>query len=393
LCPPVESLATFVDGDASTQLADEILRHIDVCADCYRFLAASVRSSTRSKPVGTGLENLRTFGKGDLVGSRYRIVRFLAHGGMGEVYEAWDALLEERVALKTIVCTGLDDERLLRRLRTEVRLARRISHPNVCRILEFSLHERRIGDRLDAIPFFTMELLTGETLTEYAARIGVLDEAEALNFMRQIAEGIGAMHDAGIVHRDLKPSNVFVIQRSDGGRRLVVTDFGLARSFDVVGSHVSSASGSLVGTPAYMAPEQVSGAPASPAWDIYALGLVTFELLTRQLPFSGATTVALAAARITGVATRISRINPSVSAWCDELIARCLERDPNLRIGSMSELCEELNTRPQGQRLRQRRLLGVWLGVALLAALLGYLHGRFWSESSVLTPQAHRLRD
>src|SRR5262249_26488180 len=154
-----------------------------------------------------------TFSPGMVLGERYQIIRRIGAGGMGEVYEAHDQLLKVRVACKTLACSALDDDRAAQRLRAEVLLARRVSHPNVCRILEFGLQRMPGGDGATAsVPFFTMELLAGQTLSARLAAHGPFPPEEAEPLARQLLDGLSAIHAQGIVHRDFKSDNIFLVE-------------------------------------------------------------------------------------------------------------------------------------------------------------------------------------
>jgi Tol biopolymer transport system component len=275
-----------------------------------------------------------TFADGDVVDGRYRIVRFLAQGGMGQVYEAEDLELGTPVALKTIRTDVARNERAIERFKREILLARRVTHPNVCRIFDLGRHEK--PDDPDAgVTFLTMELLLGDTLADLIARAGRLTEGESLPIVRQMVTGLAAAHAAGVVHRDFKSSNVLLVPAEQGGPpRAVVTDFGLARSadssFDSSGS--GSGSGGLVlGTPAYVAPEQVDGADVTGAADVYALGVVMFEMVTGRPPFVGDTVLATVVKRLQEPAPSPRTFVPGLDERWEAVILRCLERRPEDR--------------------------------------------------------------
>src|SRR6266568_4098545 len=212
-----------------------------------------------------------TYKAGDRVAERYRIVRALGEGGMGEVYEAEDLLLKERLALKTLRGPVADDEATVARFKREIQLARKVTHPNVCRLFDVGIDRRAGGE----VAFLTMELLDGETLAARLKRAGPMSTAEALPIVEQVAAALAAAHEAGIIHRDLKCANVILV-----GSRAVVTDFGLARVV-AEGADQVTGDGGIVGSPAYMAPEQVEGGRRlTAAVDIYAFGVVLFEMVT-----------------------------------------------------------------------------------------------------------------
>ena len=206
------------------------------------------------------------FAAGIVIATRYRIVSLLGRGGMGEVYRADDLILGAPVALKFLPAHVADDPASAQALRDEVRLARLVSHPNVCRV-----HD--IGAAENGRPFLAMEYVDGEDLSRLLQRIGKLPKEKAFDIGRQVCSSLHAVHEQGLVHRDLKPANVMLDSRG----RVRLTDFGLAAARD--------RKGSLAGTPSYMAPELFEGIRPSEASDVYALGLVIWELLTgRRLP-------------------------------------------------------------------------------------------------------------
>ena len=349
-CPSEEDMACFIEGRASPSTIQLILEHVDSCTDCRVLLASSLRAFDTMPSAGHAGGLPRTFGVGAAIGGRYRIDRFISRGGMGEVYAAWDLELDETVALKTIACTGLDSAGLAVRLRAEVQLARRVTHPNVCRILEFGVHRRRYREQDETIPFFTMELLSGETLAAYLARKGRLSEREAIRIASQVLAGLDAIHAAGIVHRDLKPQNVFIEPSLGAEPRAIVMDFGLARRADALDSSVSSSGGGPAGTPAYMAPEQRLGVAPSPAWDIYAFGVLLFELLAGKLPFNAKTEAGHVLVRLGEATPPLSSVLSGVHPGLEAVVARCLEREPSRRFAAAAEVRHALS------RIRERRL-------------------------------------
>jgi len=364
-----------VDKLANPSLITHVLNHLDACPNCRLLLAATLRSSeppTSSIAVGCAPH---TFPLEEIVGGRYRIDRWISGGGMGEVYQASDLQLHETIALKTIACTALDDANFYRRIRKEVQLARRVTHPNVCRILEFGLHQQIYRGQREKLPFFTMEFLDGETLAMHLARHGQLVLPLFLQIASQILDGMSAIHAAGIVHRDLKPENICLLGLSEGDVRVVVMDFGLARLLDNLGSAPDSSSGAAVGTPNYMAPEQSLGGIPNVRWDIFALGVIFFRAIAGQLPFKGGTTVALAMARIQEPAPLLSSIVPGVDLRVEAVIARCLERDPSRRFASIEEVKRaliEVSTRPPPRgRLRGWGLASLlFVAVTVISAVL-----------------------
>jgi eukaryotic-like serine/threonine-protein kinase len=261
------------------------------------------------------------------VAGRYRIVRFLARGGMGEVYEAEDLELGVHIALKTLRTLagsdGSSESRAIDRFKREVQLARRVTHPNVCRIFDLGVDQS--GET--RIVFLTMELVDGESLGDRLDR-GALAPAEALPLLAQMADALAAAHAAGVIHRDFKSSNVMVV---DGGKRVVVTDFGLARPSERNDDSSLSQENALIGSPKYMAPEQVEGLTLTPAADVYALGVVAFEMVTGRVPFLGETALQTALKRLTEPAPSARSLRPELPASWDAALTRCLAKEPRDR--------------------------------------------------------------
>ena len=286
-------------------------------------------------------EAMPSFAPGALLAQRYRVVRFIARGGMGEVYEVEDLELRERVALKTVRPEVAHDETAIERFRREIQLSRRVTHPNVCRIFDVS-HHRPEGSAGGVI-FLTMELLPGETLAERLRRTGPLPPDAALPIVRQISDALHAAHQVGVVHRDLKPGNVILVE-GRGGLRAVVTDFGLARrekSEDPRGITLTGAAG-VVGTPAYLAPEQIEAKECTPAVDIYALGIVLYEMLTGTVPFLGDSALSTAVKRLQEAPPSPRVHVPGLAANWEAAILRCLARDPAARFATAPDLVAAL---------------------------------------------------
>jgi serine/threonine protein kinase/tetratricopeptide (TPR) repeat protein/ActR/RegA family two-component response regulator len=298
---------------------------------------------------------------GEVVAYRFRIVRYLAKGGMGELYEAEDLELHERVALKTILSRIAADERSILLFKREVHLARQVTHANVCRIFDVFRH-RPAGDRGAAteVVFLAMELLHGETLADRLARDGRWSTAEVLPIVRQLAAGLAAAHRVGVVHRDFKSQNVMLVEAAsaDDGLRAVITDFGLAQR----STHDARTSMALLsdtpeisGTPAYMAPEQVEGGAVTPATDIYALGVVLFELVTGTWPFMAETPLRTAVKRLQEPPPSPRIHVPDLDPVWEETILRCLARAPADRFVTIGDVVVALEGRPRDDRVANDR--------------------------------------
>jgi tetratricopeptide (TPR) repeat protein len=315
---------------------------------------------------------LHAFQPGETVAGRYRIDSMIGEGGMGEVYAAQDLELGERLALKTLRAGALG-EAGMDGFRREVQLARKVTHPHVCRIFDFGKH----GDAM----FLTMELVEGETLAARLKRDGAMSATEALEVARQIASALDAAHAAGVAHRDFKPGNILVGRGADGAMRAVVTDFGLARPLASGGEGVSSA-GLAIGTPAYMAPEQIEGKGAGPPADIYALGVVLYEMVTGELPYDARSPLAMAAEKVRRLPAPPSARGAAGGVW-DAVILRCLAFDPAERFGSAKEAVRALESGrvPRNWRRRATRAAATIAGAALLTlAAAGAI--RYWPRAN-----------
>ena len=342
------------------------------------------------------------FRPGALVLDRFRILRSLGEGGMGEVYEAEDLQLG-KVALKTIRAGMVRSPEMVDRFRREVQLARKVSGPQVCRVYE--LFVLPAAGRFPETAFLTMEFIAGETLARKLARDGPMQPAEALQVARDLCEGLRLIHAQGIVHRDLKCSNIMLAH--DGPRtRTVLMDFGLAHDSDahqrnsnastaanvVDAGYGGTVAGAMLGTPNYMAPEQFEGRDVSPATDIYALGIVLYELVTGIQPFAAHTPVAAAIRRSRRPAPASSLMRSLPRRW-DRTIERCLAYDPADRFQSTAEVLKALEG--GALDLRHLRKDRPWLAAAALAASLALLIAFgiwLWQDLQIYRPDAAAKR-
>ena len=307
---------------------------------------------------------------GETLAGRFTVLRFIARGGMGAVYEASDALLRTRVALKVIGDRLAGDATALERFRRAVLLARRVSHPNVCRVYELS--EARTANGIP-LHFLTMELLEGESLARRLARSGRMTTEEALPVAKQLCAGLQAAHAEGVIHRDFKSSNVLLVSRtgSEGeqtGARVVITDFGVARAMTLTRDEAAGegplTGQAILGTTEYMAPEQMTRAGVTAAADIYALGVVLHEMVTGKLPFSAATGLVSAARRLNEAPPRPETMVPGLDKRWAAAIVRCLAPQPERRFQSAREVLGALD------RPARRRGRTVPLAIAALALLI-----------------------
>jgi serine/threonine-protein kinase len=280
------------------------------------------------------------FPAGTFLCGRYRVLGLLGTGGMGEVYRVMDTTLGQVVALKFVSQSAAANEELRARFHEEVRLARQISHPNVCRVYD-------IGE-LQGVPYISMEYVDGEDLKSLLRRIGRLPGDKAIEISRRLCAGLAAAHDKGVLHRDLKPSNIMI----DGRGQVLIMDFGLARQADdISGTEIRN------GTPAYMAPEQMEGREVTVRSDLYSLGLVMYEM------FSGKRAFADSRERVhpPSLFSTTKDIEPEV----DRIVSRCLEPDPMGRPVSAVAVAAAL---PQGDALAEALAAGHTPSPGLVAA-------------------------
>jgi serine/threonine-protein kinase len=262
---------------------------------------------------------------GTLLAGRYRIIALVGRGGMGEVYRADDLKLGQSVCLKFLPEAVEHDADRLSRFLSEVRIARQISHPNVCRVYD-------VGD-LDGQHFLSMEYVDGEDLASLLRQIGRLPHEKAVQIARELCAGLHAAHEQGVLHRDLKPANIMI----DGRGRARITDFGLAGiAGELVGDEVRS------GTPMYMSPEQLAGKEVTVRSDLYALGLLLYELFTGRPPYRAETIEALAYQRQETPPDTPSDLISGMDAAVERAVMRCLQPDPASRPSSALQLAAAL---------------------------------------------------
>ncbi len=282
-------------------------------------------SETRAASPSAHPPSDHGFAPGTLLAGRYRVVALVGRGGMGEVYRADDLKLGQMVALKFLPSELDRDPAARERLLAEVRNARTVSHPNVCRVYD-------IGE-VDSRAFLTMEYIDGEDLASLLRRIGRLPAPKALDVARQLCAGLAAAHDKGVLHRDLKPANVMI----DGRGQARITDFGLA-----VETARDSSPADAAGTVAYMAPERFAGKPATVQSDLYALGLVLYETYTGHSPFKAGTIGEWQRAHSSSTPETPSSHLSDIEPAAERAILRCLEKDPAKRPASAAQVAAAL---------------------------------------------------
>jgi len=288
---------------------------------CPKCLLRNAIEHGAGKILSPLLPKLRYFGD-------YELQEEIAHGGMGVVYRAKQVSLDRTVAVKMMRPGLLATEREIERFRTEARMAASLQHPNIV-----AIHE--IGE-FDGLHYFSMDFVEGPNLAELV-RKKPLSPAEAARYVQILAEAVEYAHSRGVLHRDLKPSNVLV----DALGQPRITDFGLARPIEGEGT---TSAGTIVGTPAYMPPEQASGGSGrpSPASDVYSLGAILYELLTGLPPFRGASQIEVVRKVVDEAPVRPSVVNAQVGRDLEAICLRCLEKDPGRRYGSAGELARDL---------------------------------------------------
>jgi serine/threonine-protein kinase len=323
---------------------------------------------------------------GETIAERYEIEELVGHGGMSSVYKARDSLLERHVALKILHEQYSADEDFVERFKREARSVAQLQHPNIVTVIDRGEEDGR--------QFIVFEYIDGENLKEHVVRKGRLDAREALEIALEVAHGLAFAHDQGLVHRDVKPQNILL----NGDGRAKVTDFGIARSVDVDGM---TQTGTVLGTSNYIAPEQASGQRVDAHSDVYALGVVLYELLAGELPFPGESFVAVAMKHMHEPAPNLLDVRGDVPLRVAAAVDRALEKDPEQRFPTMDAFAAELEAclaeldQPDGEATmvipsaqratKRRKQVSRWpIGIALLAllAVAGIVIGLLASRGS-----------
>jgi eukaryotic-like serine/threonine-protein kinase len=274
--------------------------------------------------------------KGQVLDSRYRVLRRLGEGGMSFVYEARDITSGENVAVKVLSPKLAADKNAMERLRREAGLAMRLNHPNACPIIRF-------GETEDGLIYLVMPYLPGELLSDRETRVGPMDLKEGVDLLVQICAGLHHAHGLHIIHRDLKPENVMLVPNDEGTESAVVMDFGLAKDKSTAGgAHKLTATGIVLGTPEFMSPEQVRGRELDPRSDVYALAIVAFEMFTGNLPFNGRTPQEMMIARLRGSPASLRQYRPDLPARLDKVLRKAMEAQPGDRYATALEFGEAL---------------------------------------------------
>ena len=294
------------------------------CSSCASPLKESAARTVKSPTF--------EISRGDLFAGRYEIIETLGQGGMGKVFKAYDRKISDVLAVKLIRPEISVNDKAIERFKNELKIARKITHRNICR-----MHD--LGEE-GYFHFITMEYVAGEDLKRFIRRAGTLSSGKAVNIAKQVCEGLAEAHRLGVIHRDLKPQNIMIDQ--DGNAKIM--DFGIARFVD---TDRMTGSGVMIGTPEYMSPEQVELKDVDKRADIYALGIVLYEMVTGRVPFEGETPLSIAMKHKTEKAKNVRELNPQVSAGLAGIISKCMEKDPGNRYQSAEELLEALNKAEQ----------------------------------------------
>jgi serine/threonine protein kinase/tetratricopeptide (TPR) repeat protein len=278
------------------------------------------------------IQDSSTMQAGADFGPRYQVISLLGIGGMGKVYKATDRELERTVALKVLRPELVADPQALQRFKQELLLASKISHPNILRI-----HD--LGD-YKGMKYISMAFVEGGDLAEILKKQGQLPVERCVEIMKQLCAALQAAHSADVVHRDMKPQNILV----DKDDHVYVSDFGLAKTLEANVTGMTR-TGALMGTPLYMSPEQVQGKPVDNKTDLYALGLIFYEMLTGALPFVAESSYQLMYKKVNEIPKRPEILTPGLPPYVSQICLRCLEKEPSMRYQHASEILHDLNTK------------------------------------------------
>ncbi len=307
------------------------------CGNCAEPLHPPEEKSARpTKTLQTTPIYLKT---GTIFAGRFEVIEELGKGGMGKVYKVLDKEVNEKIALKLLKPEIATDEKTIERFRNELKFARKIGHPNVCRMYDLN----REGDT----HYITMELVSGEDLKSTITRIGQFPVGKAISIAKQVCDGLAEAHRLGVVHRDLKPQNIMLDK--EGNARIM--DFGIARSLKAKGL---TGAGVMIGTPEYMSPEQVEVKDVDQRSDIYSLGVILYEMVTGRLPFEGETSIAIAMKHKSEPPQDPGKLNTQIPDELSRVILKCLEKDREKRYQSGGEVRAELEAIEKGMPTAER---------------------------------------
>ena len=283
----------------------------------------------------------RRLKRGDVLAQRYEVIEELGSGAMGRIYKVQDIKIGEKMAMKVLNPEITSDETTVLRFKNELRLARKITHKNVCRMFDFGEDQEMI--------FITMEYISGEDLKRTLMRVGQLSPGKTVIIAKQICSGLTAAHRMGVIHRDLKPQNIMLDQ--EGNVRIM--DFGIARSTQAKGL---TETGIIIGTPEYISPEQLEGIELDQRSDIYSLGIILYEMLTGLVPFEGKTPLSVVLKHKTQIPKNPTEINPQIPQDLKRAVLKCLAKDREKRYKNAQEFSEALSRVESSLPLTKRML-------------------------------------
>jgi len=318
--------------------------------------------------------------EGSIFAERYKIIKELGVGGMGKVYRVMDETIDEEIALKLIKPEIASDIRTIARFKNELKLSRKISHTNVCRM-------HHLGED-EGIPFITMELIHGADLKSFLQKEGALSLDKVYFYTKQICAGLSAAHKLGVIHRDLKPSNIMI--NEEGVAKIM--DFGIARS---ISTETITESGMMVGTLDYMSPEQAGGQKVDNRSDIYTLGVILFHLVTGELPFKGDTPIGTALKHQTEPPPPPIELKPEIPEALNHIILKCLEKTPDKRYQDVEDLLidlekvetgETIKFKPETEKSQKKFRWPIFAVPIFIIALLAAIYFIFIRGPSIKSP-------
>jgi hypothetical protein len=384
-----DEVLEYVGGEPTDDELARMDAHLDACSACRELVHHVLQGRANSWPGSEREvpESSTTFATGNIVSGRYRVLSFVGRGGMGEVYEAYDQLMDRRIALKTLLCSVADRPRAARRFKEEVRNAQRVGHPNVCRINDLQEHHQGVFG--PALPFFTMEFIEGERLGNRLMQ-SALPIGQVRTIALQLLDGLKAAHARGVLHLDFKSDNVMLRRTEDGTPDAVIMDFGLSRVQGHESRLRTTDRRQFAGTLPYMSVEQLEcREDLGPDSDVYSFGVVLYEMLTRVLPFDGDSLSAVLLKQLKERPAPPSRLVAELSPALDRFVLECLSSSARGRYADAGQALAALESigawtrAPMSTRLLQAAPLAV---VGLVAVVVAATAVRQLPRSPVAPP-------